>query len=149
MRVLAVFAIVATLAGCDRSSDFVSELESPVLPGVMVGGICTGSVADYCAQTGGPCPSFEAAVAQRRTLCTQRGSWVVTERQCVGQFRTVAWREAVLGGGEEFFSSNGQLVAARLSTDYRAYCGGESFSQVFGSIPACAGEPVTTSLCGS
>ena len=131
MRLVALVALVATLGGCGRSSE-----------------VCTGSVADYCAQSRGPCPSFEAAVAQRRSLCSQPGAWAVTERHCVGRFRSVSWREALLGGGEEFFGTNGQLLAAVLTTDYQAYCGGQSFSQVFGSVPTCSGELISTPLCG-
>ena len=147
MRIAAVLALVAAL-GCGRSSDVAPAIEAPALPGTMVAGVCTGSVAAYCAR-GGSCLPFEAAVAQRRTFCAQRGSWAVMERHCSGQFKSVSWREAVLGGGEEFFASNGQLVAAKLSTDYPAYCGGQSFSQVFGAVPECREEVISTTLCGS
>jgi hypothetical protein len=148
MRLLAMLALAAVLVGCGRSSETAAELPPPI-SGTIVGGTCTGSLAEYCRQAGGPCPRLEAAIARRRNLCSQPGSWTVVERQCAHQFRSVRWREAVLGGGEEFFADDGGLAAASLTTDYPAYCGGQSFTQVFGPIPTCEGEVVTTSLCGS
>ena len=146
-RVLATLAVAAALTGCGRSANVGPEPQAPPFPGTLVAGVCTGSLTDYCAPTGGPCPAYEAAVARRRSHCTQPGTWVVVERHCVGQFRAVSWRESVLGGGEEYFGGEGQLVAARLSTDYPAYCDFRSFTQAFGSVPACAEEMIVTPLC--
>ncbi len=145
MRILTMAAVAATLMGCGRSSDVGPEPQPPPFPGAMVAGVCTGSLTDYCAS--GSCASFEAARARRRDLCSLRGSWLLVERHCPGQFRSVVWREAMLGGGEEFFGGEGQLFAAQVSTDYPAYCDFRSFTQVFGPVPECATEMIVTPLC--
>jgi hypothetical protein len=108
---------------------------------------CIGKVAEYCARLGGPCPTYEESVARRRVLCAQPGTWVVTTSECAGSYRSVGWRDQVLGGGEEYFGQRGRLTAAHLYADYWAYCGGSSFAQTFGEIPACATPPSTKSLC--
>jgi len=51
MRFPIVLALVATL-GCGRSSEVAPDMEAPLLPGTMVAGVCTGSVAaPTCAET--------------------------------------------------------------------------------------------------
>ena len=62
-------------------------------------------------------------------------------------YRSVAWRETVLGGGEEYFDGKGLLTGAYLETDYGAYCSGSSSSQKFGTIPSCPSAPITEDLC--
>ena len=147
MRVLPIVAVAVALLGCGRSSDVGPEPQAPPFPGTLVSGVCTGSLSDYCARTGGPCPVFDAAVARRRTHCSQPGVWTVAERHCLGRFRSVSWRESVLGGGEEYFGGEGQLFAAQVGTDYAAYCDFRSPTQVFGPVPECPTEMIVTSLC--
>lgn len=68
--------------------------------------------------------------------------------RCPGVYRSVTWREPVLGGGEEYFSLDGRLVAAYLYTDFFAYCGRTSVSQTFGERPPCPSERVSEPVCG-
>src|SRR4029450_9096444 len=72
-------------------------------------------------------------------------------------YRSVSWREPLLGGGDEYFDPAGRLIAAYLFTDYFAYCNGRSFTQKFGTIPpaprglscrTCAAAPSTHSTTG-
>jgi hypothetical protein len=121
--------------------------EAPEAPSPTSG--CVGKVAEYCARLGGPCPMYEESVARWRELCAQPGAWVVTTSECAGVYRSVSWREQVLGGGEEYFGQRGRLIAAYLYADYTAYCRGRSFSRTFGEIPACPAPPSTTSRCWS
>jgi hypothetical protein len=107
-------------------------------------GDCVGTVAEYCTRLGGECPSYDESVGRRRSLCPH---WVVTTSVCGRRYRSVSWREALLGGGEEYFDTGGRLIAAHLYTDYPAYCGGRSFAQTFGTVPTCATKPVERNLC--
>jgi hypothetical protein len=105
---------------------------------------CVGTVDEYCALLGGECPTYDESVARRRSLCAH---WVVTTTACGRWYRSIRWREPLLGGGEEYFNPGGRLIAASLNTDYGAYCGGRSFTQTFGRIPTCATKPLERSLC--
>lgn len=108
---------------------------------------CKGTLAEYCERTGGNCPTYEQAVERRSALCSSQGYWSVTTSECAGSYRSVRWNESRLGGGEEFFDAEGQLIAASLHTDYDAYCNGTSFHQFFGEIPVCSGEVSSKNLC--
>lgn len=110
-------------------------------------GSCTGSLTQYCQLAGGRCPTYQEAVERRSALCSQPGSWNVETHLCAGLYRSVSWRESLLGGGEEYFSGEGQLIAAKLFTDYFAYCDGTSFSQTFGAPPLCPTQRISTALC--
>jgi hypothetical protein len=110
---------------------------------------CVGTVAEYCALLGGRCPTFDESVARKRGLCRHPGTWLVATSQCAGVYRSVSWRDQMLGGGEEYFGPRGGLIGAHLYTDYWAYCDGRSFSQTFGVIPTCARSPSTKSVCHS
>ena len=107
-------------------------------------GGCVGTVAEYCALQGGVCPTYEESVERHRSLCPQS---FVTTSICGRRYRSVSWREPLLGGGEEYFDAGGRLIAAHLYTDYWAYCGGRSFTQTFGTVPTCAAKPLTKNLC--
>lgn len=108
-------------------------------------GDCVGTVGEYCARLGGECPTYDESVERRRSQCPQ---WVVTTSACGRRYRSVSWQEPLLGGGEEYFDAGGRLIAARLYTDYGAYCGGRSLAQTFGTVPTCATKPLTKHLCG-
>ncbi len=108
---------------------------------------CTGTLAEYCERYGGVCPTYDEALEWRSKLCSQRGSWSVTTRACDGGYRQVRWNESLLGGGEEYFNAEGQLVAASLHTDYPAYCNRTSFTQTFGNRDACPARQNGTQLC--
>ena len=135
MSRLAIICVLGTLAACSPSS------ATP-----PTSGACGGSLAEYCALGNGRCPTFAEAVARRVQLCPQ-ATWEVQANECAGSYRSVSWRDFVLGGGQEFFDGDGRLVAATIWADYPAYCGRTSFDQKFGAPPACAGEPVRTPLC--
>jgi hypothetical protein len=108
---------------------------------------CIGTVAEYCQRTPTGCPMFEQTVVRRKAQCSQAGTWTVVVRKCPGVYRSVAWRETVLGGGEEYFDAKGLLAGAYLETDYGAYCSGSSSSQKFGTIPSCPTPAITEGQC--
>src|SRR5262245_4768198 len=99
----------------------------------QVSGGCGGSVEDYCRQRGGSCPTYDDSVREHRALCAQSERWSVAAVHCPGTYRSVSWREALLGGGEDYFNEEGRLIAVHHFTDYPAYCG--SFNQRFGATP--------------
>src|SRR4029450_5393312 len=107
-------------------------------------GRCVGTIADYCATLGGRCPTYEESVERRKTMCPH---WDVTTQACGRLYRSVSWREPLLGGGDEYFDPAGRLIAAYLFTDYSAYCNGRSFTQKFGPIPTCPTGPLVTDVC--
>jgi hypothetical protein len=107
-------------------------------------GRCVGTIADYCATLGGRCPTYEESVERRKTMCPH---WDVTTQACGRLYRSVSWREPLLGGGDEYFDPAGRLIAAYLFADYGAYCNGRSFTQKFGTIPTCPTEPLVTNVC--
>jgi hypothetical protein len=148
MRTPTFIVSALLLSACGNPSASGPEpVEDPAdFPGTMVGGTCTGSVAQYCAHSSGRCAGYDDAVARLTPLCSQ-DSWVVQRHECVGVYRSISWRDSVLGGGEEYFSHDGRLVAAFRITDYFPYCDGRSGSQVFGDVPVCPTAPITTSLC--
>ena len=136
------------LLGCNTSP--ATGPASPETPGANLPGgaaLCVGSLAEYCQRTPAGCPTYEESVARQTAHCTQPGAWSVLTHHCVGAYRSVAWRELLLGGGDEYFDGAGQLMAAFLVTDYGAYCNGSSFSQTFGTMPTCPTQLVTQDLC--
>lgn len=145
MRKLRIIWVAVTLAGCGHSASGPESIDPPSVPGDS--GTCTGTVTEYCRLGAGNCPMYQEAVARRSALCSQPGTSQVQTHRCEGLYRSVTWRDFVLGGGDEYFDNAGQLTAAYLVTDYgSAYCG-RSFSRTFGAIPVCPGEVVSTSLC--
>jgi hypothetical protein len=137
--------LVASLAGCGASASGPGAIEAPSTPGGS--GACTDTVAAYCRLKAGPCPTYDQAITRRRALCSQPGTASVVTTQCGGAYRSVSWRDFVLGGGDEYFDDAGRLTAASLVSDYgSAYCG-RSFSQTFGTVPECPGEVIRISLC--
>ncbi len=107
-------------------------------------GECVGTVGEYCALVGGECPTYRESVERRRSLCAH---WVVVTSACGHRYRSVSWREPLLGGGEEYFDPGGRLIGAHLYTDYTAYCDGSSFAQAFGTIPTCPTSPLAIAVC--
>jgi hypothetical protein len=148
MRTLGIIFGAILLSACGNSpASGPGPVDPPAdWPGTMVGGTCTGSIELYCARGGGRCAGYEQAVARLAPLCAQ-GNWVVQEHQCVGVYRSISWRDSLLGGGDEYFNHEGQLLAAFAITDYFPYCNGRSGSQVFGEVPVCPTARITTSLC--
>ena len=148
MRTLGVIFSAIILSACGNSSASAPGLvDAPAdWPGTMVGGTCTGSIAQYCAQSRELCAGYDEAVTRLTPLCSQ-SNWVVQVHHCSGVYRSVSWRDPVLGGGDEYFSNGGHLLAAFRITDYFPYCDGRSGSQVFGEVPVCPTERITTSLC--
>jgi hypothetical protein len=145
-RCIATLAAIV-IAGCGASSGAKPDAPKPELGSNPVASACTGSLVDYCSTTTTGCPSYDQSVVQHKLRCTAGGTWTVQSRSCAGVYRSVAWNEVVLGGGEEYFAADGRLLGARLETDYRAFCAGTSFSQSFGSVPTCPGQPISTDLC--
>ncbi len=131
------------LIGCHASS--ATAPTSPATPVVVMH--CVGSLAEYCQRAPGGCSTYDHSVALRRLHCTQSGAWSVRTHHCVGVYRSIAWREPLLGGGDEYFDGAGQLVAAYLDADHLAYCNGRGFSQTFGTIPTCPTQLITEDLC--
>ncbi len=66
---------------------------------------------------------------------------------CGHRYRSVSWREPLLGGGEEYFDPGGRLIGAHLHTDETAYCDGTSLSETFGTVPTCPTRPLETAVC--
>ena len=141
---LAMFGFVCAAAGCERQPATAPDEQAPI-PGAS----CSGSLTEYCRSTGGRCPTYDEALDRRIALCSRPGAWSVAVDRCTGSHRSVVWREAVLGGGEEYFDADGRLVGAFLYTDYPAHCRGTSFSQTFGDRPGCGSAPVSEPVCGS
>jgi hypothetical protein len=105
---------------------------------------CVGTVREYCARLGGRCPTYSESVERGRALCPH---WAVVKSACGHRYRSVSWREPVLGGGQEYFDPGGRLIGAYLYTDYWAYCDGSSFSETFGTVPTCPTRPLAVSAC--
>jgi hypothetical protein len=160
-RVLLLLCLVAPAAGCgrgipsaDETDEVVGEAAAAAESAITVPpalratppppGDCVGTVREYCASLGGECPTYGESVERRRSLCPR---WVVVVTACGRRYRSVRWREPLLGGGEEYFDSGGRLIAAHLYTDYWAYCGGTSFGQTFGRVPTCATKLLERNLC--
>jgi hypothetical protein len=105
---------------------------------------CVGRLAEYCARFEGECPTYAESVERRKSMC---GRWVVSTSACGHRFRSVGWREPLLGGGEEYFDPGGRLIAAHVFTDHGTYCGGRSFTRTFGTVPTCPTRPLAKTLC--
>ena len=140
--------IAMALTACQSSSGSGPASPNPPEASAPKAEPCIGTVTEYCQGSPDGCPTFEQSVVKQTARCTQAGTWSVVVRECPGSYRSVAWHEAVLGGGEEYFNAEGVLGGAHLETDYRAYCGGSSFSEMFGSVPTCASTPIAKNLCG-
>lgn len=148
MRTLMIIGILGSLTACSQAPATSPEsMEQPIAIAPATAASCSGSLVQYCQRGGGVCQTYQEAVEQRSALCSGPGSWNVETYHCVGVYRSVRWRESQLGGGEEYFSGEGRLIAASLNTDYHAYCNGTSFSQTFGVPPPCPSEPERTALC--
>ncbi len=142
MRKLTIVAVVSVLSAC---GDMPMNGPDATLSKVPANAPCTATLAEYCA--GGRCPTFDEAVARRVPLCTQPGTQRVETRVCAGLYRSVAWSDFVLGGGEEYFDAAGRLTAAPVFSDHLgAYCF-RSGAQTAGTIPVCSGAITVTSLC--
>ena len=141
-RIAGILCVAATLAGCGQSA----STPQSVAPPSAADSTCTGTVAEYCRLAG--CPTtYAEALTLRRGLCSRPGIAIVRAETCAGVFRSVTWRDHLIGGGDEYFDESGRLTAAYLVSDYGSQYCGRSFSQTFGTVPACPGAVVTTSLC--
>ena len=138
--------MLGAVAACGREPLTAPRADAPPPPALA--GSCRGSIGQYCQSAGGACPTYDEAVARRAALCSRPGAWTVQEDRCPGTYRSVVWREPLLGGGEEYFGSDGRLLGVFLYTDYPAYCRGTSFSQTFGDLPRCGSARVTEPVCG-
>ena len=154
--------LVAPTAGCGRgtpTSDATAEAHrdaaitstAPAVPAPSAAratpappGDCVGTLGEYCALLGGECPTYRESVERRKSLCPH---WVVVASACGHRYRSVSWREPLLGGGEEYFDPGGRLIAAHVFTDYWAYCDSTSFSESFGTVPTCPTRPIAKTLC--
>ncbi len=104
---------------------------------------CIGSVAEYCKK----CPTYGERVEQLKLDCKGPNKLLrVSAERCVGAYRSVS-RHDPLGGSDEYFDANGQLVAAYQTIDSFGFCNGSSTSRTFGRIPTCTTQFVTINLC--
>jgi hypothetical protein len=141
MRKVTIIAIASVLSACSETS-----MNGPhAMSKVPANAPCMAPLAEYCA--GGRCPTFDEAVARRAAYCARPGQQSLQSRQCAGLYRTVSWRDNVLGGGDEYFDDSGRFAAASLVSDYGSQYCGRSFTQTFGELPLCPGEITVTSLC--
>ena len=105
---------------------------------------CVLPLAEFCA---GKCPTYATAwaAAMKDSAATVPCSIGGVETGDCGAYRVVRWAGGY-GGDTQYFSADGQLVGARRSTDYAAFCDHTHLSATYGVVPTCTTK-VTKKLC--
>jgi hypothetical protein len=106
---------------------------------------CTGPIAEYCH---GKCPTYAESLKRvKESYCKARSPYIrVVVEDCVGGYHSISVSH--LFGGDEYFDTKGNLIAAyQFSDAIGSYCNGASSSKTFGKIPTCSTEFVKIDFC--
>lgn len=127
---------------CRDSLDPAGPSAPPPTPTVFPG---TAKCFADLSEVAGPATVFPETLVRDGVQCRPEQS--AREIHCVGVFVAIDRRFGLPGGSTWYYDGERRLFAGEMHSDYASFCGGTSFSIVYGTIPTCPGSRIVTDLC--
>lgn len=140
-----VTVILLTLVAAGPAWAIEPPARQPTAPHAPQTGPCTGPIAEYCH---GKCPTYAESLKKvKERYCKEKPFYLrVVVEDCVGRYHSISVSH--LFGGDEYFDTKGNLIAAyQFSDAVGSYCNGASSTKTFGKIPTCSTEFAKVDLC--